>query len=68
MILPALEAERPLREVTLEPDDERRLRGFQLLSAKPMLVVLNVDEARVASAAAERGSSRGAAATPRWSW
>lgn len=48
VVLPALEAERPLREVELEPDDERRLRGFQLLSAKPMLVVLNVDERGVA--------------------
>ncbi|HXO21101.1 MAG TPA: redox-regulated ATPase YchF [Thermoanaerobaculia bacterium] len=47
VVLPALEAERPLREVALDADDERRLRGFQLLSAKPMLVVLNVDEKRV---------------------
>jgi len=50
VILPALEAETPLREISLDPDDERRLRGFQLLSAKPMLVVLNVDEAEVAAA------------------
>jgi ribosome-binding ATPase len=50
VVLPALEAERPLREVALDPDDARRLRGFQLLSAKPMLVVLNVDEARVGEA------------------
>ncbi|HEV7517385.1 MAG TPA: redox-regulated ATPase YchF, partial [Thermoanaerobaculia bacterium] len=50
VILPALEAEKPLREVTLDVDDERRLRGFQLLSAKPMLVVLNVDEAQVGHA------------------
>ena len=50
IILPALEAEKPLREVTLDADDERRLRGFQLLSAKPMLVVLNVDEAQVGHA------------------
>jgi hypothetical protein len=52
VVLPALEAERPLRTVELEPDDERRLRGFQLLSAKPMLVVLNVGEGEVAGAAA----------------
>jgi GTP-binding protein YchF len=50
VILPALEAETPLREISLDPDDERRLRGFQLLSAKPMLVVLNVNEAEVAAA------------------
>jgi ribosome-binding ATPase len=49
-VLPALEAERQLRTMTLDPDDERRLRGFQLLSAKPLLVVLNVGEAEVATA------------------
>jgi ribosome-binding ATPase len=50
VVLPALEAEKPLREVGLGADDERRLRGFQLLSAKPMLVVINVDEGRLAGA------------------
>lgn len=49
-VMPALESERPLRELALLADDERLLRGFQLLSAKPMLVVFNVDEARVAAA------------------
>jgi ribosome-binding ATPase len=48
VILPALEAEKPLREIELDPDDERRLRGFQLLSAKPMLLVVNADESRAA--------------------
>jgi ribosome-binding ATPase len=48
VILPALESEKPLREVELDPDDERRLRGFQLLSAKPMLLVVNADESRAA--------------------
>jgi GTP-binding protein YchF len=47
-VLTALEAETPLRELELAEDDEKRLRGFQLLSAKPQLVVLNVDEERVA--------------------
>jgi GTP-binding protein YchF len=55
IILPALEAETPLREVTLEPDDERRLRGFQLLSAKPMLVVVNVGEDRAGKSVADLG-------------
>jgi len=50
VVLPALEAERPLRDVELSPDDERRLRGFQMLSAKPMLVVLNVGEGELAGA------------------
>jgi hypothetical protein len=55
VILPALEKETPLREVTLEPDDERRLRGFQLLSAKPMLIVINVGEERAGAGAADLG-------------
>jgi GTP-binding protein YchF len=50
IVMPALESEKPLREVELDPDDEKRLRGFQLLSAKPMLQVINVDEARAAEA------------------
>jgi GTP-binding protein YchF len=48
IVLPALEAEKPLREVELDPEDEKRLRGFQLLSAKPMLIVINADETRAA--------------------
>ncbi|MEO8677561.1 MAG: redox-regulated ATPase YchF [Vicinamibacterales bacterium] len=47
----ALEAGQPLRALGLAGDDLRRLRGFQLLSAKPLLVVINLDEADVASAA-----------------
>jgi ribosome-binding ATPase len=50
VILPALERETPLRDVTLPAEDEKRLRGFQFLSAKPMLVVLNVEEKDVALA------------------
>lgn len=50
IVMPALEKEIPLREIELDADDDRRLRGFQLLSAKPMLLVINVDEARVATA------------------
>jgi len=50
VVMPALEAETPLRRLALAADDEKLLRGFQLLSAKPMLVVFNVDEGVVASA------------------
>ncbi|MFN7942558.1 MAG: redox-regulated ATPase YchF [Thermoanaerobaculia bacterium] len=50
VVLPALESEKPLRAVELAPDDEKLLRGFQLLSAKPMLLVANVAEGAVASA------------------
>jgi GTP-binding protein YchF len=49
-VLPALENEMPIREVALDADQEKRLRGFQLLSAKPMVVALNVDENRLAEA------------------
>ncbi|RMH22908.1 MAG: redox-regulated ATPase YchF [Acidobacteria bacterium] len=52
-ILPALEDERPLRTLELGADDEKRLRGFQLLSAKPMLLVLNVGEDDLGSATCE---------------
>jgi GTP-binding protein YchF len=48
IVMPALESEKPLREVELDPDDEKRLRGFQLLSAMPLLQVINVDEAQAA--------------------
>jgi ribosome-binding ATPase YchF (GTP1/OBG family) len=42
----ALEAERPLRELNLEAEDAKRLKGFQFLSAKPMLLVLNLGESQ----------------------
>ena len=41
----ALEEGRALRALDLASDDARRLRGFQFLSAKPLLIVLNLDEA-----------------------
>ena len=40
----ALEEGRALRALDLAADDARRLRGFQFLSAKPLLIVLNLDE------------------------
>ena len=46
----ALEGGRPLRALDLGADDARRLRGFQFLSAKPLLLVLNLDEADLARA------------------
>jgi GTP-binding protein YchF len=47
----ALENGQPLRALGLTGDDLKRLRGFQLLSAKPLLVVINLDEADVGAAA-----------------
>lgn len=40
----ALEAQKPLRELDLTPEEERALRGFTFLSLKPMLYVLNLGE------------------------
>jgi GTP-binding protein YchF len=40
----ALEANTPLRNLTFDADDEKRIRGFQFLSQKPMLLVLNLGE------------------------
>ncbi len=47
----ALESGQPLRSLGLAGDELRRLRGFQLLSAKPLLLVINLDEADVSAAA-----------------
>ena len=47
----ALENGQPLRALGLAGEDLRRLRGFQLLSAKPLLVVINLDEEDAAAAA-----------------
>src|ERR1051325_6604381 len=35
---------RPLRQLDLDAEDEKRIRGFQFLSQKPMLYVLNLGE------------------------
>jgi GTP-binding protein YchF len=51
----SLENGRALRTLGLAREDARRLRGFQLLSAKPLLVVINLDEADLqGGASAER--------------
>jgi len=40
----ALEENRPLRQLEFGPEDEKRIRGFQFLSQKPVLYVLNLGE------------------------
>lgn len=40
----ALEAEQPLREIDLTPEETRLLRGFQFLTLKPLVVVFNQDD------------------------
>ena len=39
-----LEDDRPLRNLELTADEEKRIRGFQFLSQKPVLFVLNLGE------------------------
>ncbi|MGH9175412.1 MAG: redox-regulated ATPase YchF, partial [Vicinamibacterales bacterium] len=47
----ALEHGQPLRALGLAGDDLRLLRGFQFLSAKPLLLAINLDEVDVSAAA-----------------
>ena len=39
-----LERDTPLRELTFDSEEEKRIRGFQFLSQKPILYVLNLGE------------------------
>jgi GTP-binding protein YchF len=39
-----LEGEKPLREMAMNAEEKKRLRGFMFLSEKPLLCVLNVAE------------------------
>jgi GTP-binding protein YchF len=62
----ALEAETPLRAVALTPDEVRVIRGFTFLSQKPILHLVNVEEAGIAQAEkiAERYDLADVAARP----
>ncbi len=42
--LEQLNSEKPLREIGLPPDEEKAIRGFQFLSMKPKLIILNIAE------------------------
>ena len=48
----ALEAEQPLREVALSDEEKGRLRGYALLSGKPLLLVANLGEQEIREAQA----------------
>ena len=39
-----LESEKPLREMEMNADDKKRVKGFMFLSEKPILYVLNINE------------------------
>ena len=59
-IEPHLSEGKPIRSFGLTEDEELLLRGYRFLTQKPMLVVLNVDEGRLAEAAGleEAGRAR----------
>ncbi|MFQ5823045.1 MAG: redox-regulated ATPase YchF [bacterium] len=40
----SLESEQPLREIEFTKEEEKLLRGFQFLTGKPILLVLNISE------------------------
>jgi ribosome-binding ATPase len=67
-ILPELQEGRPARLLELAPDERVRLSTLQLLSAKPVLYVCNVDDAaaahgnRFSAAVAARAAQAGAGA------
>src|SRR2546428_1623394 len=44
----ALDAETPLRDVALDEEERKAVRGYRFLSLQPQLVVANIDEADVA--------------------
>ncbi len=62
----ALEAERPLRELGLGDEELARLRGYALLSGKPLLLVANLGEEQIKQAAAwlDRSGLRELASKP----
>jgi ribosome-binding ATPase len=49
----ALEQEQPLRTLELDPNDRAVIKGYQFLSLKPVLVVLNLAEEQLADLAAQ---------------
>jgi GTP-binding protein YchF len=46
--LEALEREQPLRNLELAEEEEKRLRGYTFLTLKPLLLIVNADEADAA--------------------
>jgi GTP-binding protein YchF len=59
----ALEEGRPLRALDLKGEDQKRLRGFQFLSAKPLLLVINLDEEQLSGGDAAAHIARAAEAS-----
>ncbi len=47
-IAPSLQENRPVRAAGLTPEEEKAVRGFQFLTAKPIMFLLNIGEADLA--------------------
>lgn len=62
----ALEEGRPVRALELDESEERALRPYTLVSQKPCLLVLNVDEAGWARASRGEPAFEGEAALKEW--
>ena len=45
-ILERLNKALPIRDLNLTPDEDKTIRGFQFLTRKPLMVILNSDESR----------------------
>ncbi len=52
----ALEGGTAIRELRLSPEDERAIRGYGLLTQKPLLLILNIGEERLERAEEVRSS------------
>ncbi len=63
-IEPHLSEGKPIRSFGLTADEELLLRGYRFLTQKPVLVVLNVDEGRLAEVPALESSGRERYAEP----
>jgi hypothetical protein len=61
----ALDAETPLRDVGLDDEEQKAVRGYRFLTLLPQLVVANLDESDVAAADDVLGPLREAAARHR---
>jgi len=58
----ALDAETPLRDIALDEEERRAVRGYRFLTLQPQLVVANIDESDVADSEAVLAPLRAAAA------
>ena len=54
----ALEAEKPLRELEMSPEEKKLIRGFQFLSQKPILYAVNLPESATLGADLESAASK----------